>query len=301
MGLIADECPHCNRVTRCLVIERSRSVGGLIFGIPFVIPLSSTSCVCGECGQEFRSRSAAESRAVAPEVASGLDTDALLGLTNPDLRQARAMAVLRTDPQLRDAFLLMDKLSPGPLRFGLQAALARWPTLREPDKADLIGRVQACSQAEEFARAMAGRYTIGAVGCLAGVAVAAGVWVAAWLLFDGLGILAWVLVTVLGLVAGGVPYSFLSAARDRKWVQEVLLPEADRSGVTPEWVLAVIEKTAAPRGARDELGALRDVGPALRAELAAEGRGPGSEVAGFGQPPDGHRLPGVRSQGPGVG
>ena len=301
MGLIADECPQCNRVTRCLVTERGGFVGGLVFGIPFVLPLSSVHCVCGECGHEFHSRSGAEDRAVPPEVAAGLDIDALLGLTNPDLWQARTLSGLRADPRLPDAFLLLDRLAPGPLRFGLRAAVARWPALGEPDRADLLGRVEACARAEGFARSMAGRYTIGAAGCLAGVAVAAGVWVAAGLTFVGLGTLGWALVAVVGLVAGGVPGWLLSQARDRWWVRDVLLPEADRAGVLPAWVLAVVEGTTAPRGAGDELGELRGIGPALRAELAAGGGGPEGGVAGFGPPPGGHRMPGVRGQGPGTG
>ena len=187
MGLIADECPQCNRVTRCLVTERGGFVGGLVFGIPFVLPLSSVHCVCGECGHEFHSRSGAEDRAVPPEVAAGLDIDGLLALTNPDLWQAQTLSRLRADPRLQDAFLLLDRLAPGPLRFGLRAAVARWPALGEPDRADLLGRVEACRRAEGFARSMAGQYTIGAAGCLAGVAVAAGVWVAAGLTFVGLG------------------------------------------------------------------------------------------------------------------
>ena len=248
-------------VTRCLVTERGGFVGGLVFGIPFVLPLSSVHCVCGECGHEFHSRSGAEDRAVPPEVAAGLDIDALLGLTNPDLWQARTLSGLRADPRLPDAFLLLDRLAPGPLRFGLRAAVARWPASVSPTGPTCSGGSRR-RRAEGFARSMAGRYTIGAAGCLAGVAVAAGVWVAAGLTFVGLGTLGWALVAVVGLVAGGVPGWLLSQARDRWWVRDVLLPEADRAGVLPAWVLAVVEGTTAPRGAGDELGELRGIGPA---------------------------------------
>ena len=54
MGLIADKCPRCKRITRCLVIEGGGIVGGLVLGIPFVVPLSSVRCLCGECGHEFQ-------------------------------------------------------------------------------------------------------------------------------------------------------------------------------------------------------------------------------------------------------
>jgi hypothetical protein len=289
MGVIADECPRCRQVTRCVVTERQGFFGGLIGGIPFFVPLSSVRCVCGECGHEFQSRSAAENRAVPFEVAAGLDTDALLRLTNPEVRQAHSLSRLRADPQLRDAFLLLDRLAPGSLRVGLRDALIRWPVLGEPDRADLLERVEACTGAERFARAMAGRYSIGAAGCLAGVLGAIAVWVPAGLTFEGLGTSGWLLVIAIGLAAGGAPCYLLWQVRDRQWVRNVLLPEANKAGVEPRWLLAVVEGTAGGTGAADEVGALRGVGPALRAALAAESRGRESALAGFKLPPRGHR------------
>jgi hypothetical protein len=196
MGLIAEKCPRCRRVTRCLVSERQGFFGGLVLGIPFFVPLSSVRCVCGECGHEFDSPSAAENRAVPPEVAAGLDTDALLGLTNPELRKAQTLSGLRADPQLPDAFLLLDRLAPG--------------------------------------------------------------------------------------------YLFWQV-RDRRWVRNVLLPEADKAGVEPKWLLAVLEGSAASRGTWDDVGELRGLVPALRAELAAKGRGREGGLAGFKLPHGGHR------------
>ena len=150
---------------------------------------------------------------------------------------------------------------------------------------------------------MAGRYTIGAAGCLAGVVLAVGVWVAAGFTFGrlDLGAVGWVLVVIAGLAAGGLPGWLLSQTRGRHWVRDVLLPEADRAGVLPEWVLAVLEGTAARGGAEDELGGIRDIGPVLRAELVAGGRDPDGGVARFGPPPGGHDVPGGRGQGPGAG
>jgi hypothetical protein len=236
MGVIADKCSRCNRVTRCLVIERGGVVGGLVLGIPFALPLSSVRCVCAECGHEFQSRSAAEDRAVPPEVAAGLDTDALLALTNPDLWRAQALSRLRAEPRLRDAFLLLDRLAPSPLYYGLRSHVARWAALGDPDRADLLRRVEACARAEAFARSMAGRYPIGATGCLAETVLAVGVWVAAGFTLARMdaGAVGWVLVAVAGLAAGGLPGWLLSQTRGRRWVRDVLLPEADREGVLPE-------------------------------------------------------------------
>jgi hypothetical protein len=303
MGLIADKCPRCNRVTRCLVTERGGVVGGLVLGIPFALPLSSVSCVCAECGHEFQGRLAAVDRAVPPEVAAGLDTDGLLALTNPDLWQVQTLSRLRAEPRLQDAFLLLDRLAPGRLNFGLRADMARWPALGEPDRADLLQRVEACARAEAFARSMAGRYPSGAAGCLAGVVLAVGVWVAAWftLRYMDVGALGWALVAIAGLAAGGLPGSLLSQTRGRRWVRDVLIPEADRAGVLPEWVLAVLEGTAAPGGTEDELSRIRDLGPVLREELVAGGRDPNLGAARFGQLPRAHEVPGGLGQGPDAG
>lgn len=281
MGLIVEECPRCKRLTRCVVTERRAIFGGLIFGIPMSLPISSVQCVCGQCGHEFRSRSMAEERAVPAGVAADLDDDALLGLSNPELQQTRILSELRTDPRLQNAFVLLDRLSPGPLRFGLKSALTRWRLFGEPDRAELLGQVEACAQAEEFARVMARRYPFGMTGCLLGAAVAASLWIAAWYTLDKPGILGWALVAVIGLAAGGIPDRLLSTSRDRSWIRGVLLPEAERAHIPLEWVLAIIEKSSAPRGVGDEYESLRDIAPALRAELAGSDKSFGGEFAGF--------------------
>ncbi len=33
MALIADLCPHCQRITRCNVVERGAIVGGILLGV----------------------------------------------------------------------------------------------------------------------------------------------------------------------------------------------------------------------------------------------------------------------------
>ena len=290
MGLIVEKCPGCKRVTRCVVAKQNSIVGGLIFGIPFMLPMSFVHCVCGECGHAFKSRAGVEERAFPAEIAASLDSDALLALTNPELQRARILAELRTDPMLRDAFALLDRLSPGLLRFGLESNLARWPSLPETGRADLLGRVEKCAEAENFARAMAGRSPFEATGCILGASVTAAVWIAAWLSLDSPGPLGWALVGILGLMAGITPFQLLSASRGRRWVREVLIPEADRAGVSLEWVTAIIEKTVTPRGDTDDLGSLRDLAPAIRAEMDSGGGSPGDEGAGFGPAAVDHRM-----------
>jgi hypothetical protein len=77
-------------------------------------------------------------------------------------------------------------------------------------------------------------------------------------------------------VAGGLLSTLFWGKRDGRWVQGVLLPEARRSGIRPEALLAVLEGGGSRRQVEDELRLLRQVAPALRAELAASGE-PGGE------------------------
>jgi hypothetical protein len=298
MGMIADECPRCKRVTRCMVIETGGMISGMILGIPIILPLSYVRCVCGECGHEFKSRQAAEHRAVPFDVAAGLDTESLLDVTNPELHKVRALSRLRAEPQLQNAVSLLDRLSPGPLRFGLHAELAEWPRFDEAQRADLLGRVESCSRAMDFAREMAKRYSFGGIGCLIVLVVATGVWVTAGLTFSRLGAFGWAAVIASGLMAGGVPAQLLSVVRNRRWVREVLLPEAEHTGVSPEWILAILDGSTAPRGTGDELGSLREVCPALRVEFAAIGRRGKSEITGFAPPPRTQRQPWTSDQAP---
>jgi hypothetical protein len=128
MALIADLCPNCQRVTRCHVVERSSVVGGLVFGVPFVLPSSSVSCCCGECGCEFKSQTWDHQKALSPGEAMSLDIEAILSLTNPALREQLALPRLKAVPELGGAFQLLEQLRPGNLRTALKNALLQWPS-----------------------------------------------------------------------------------------------------------------------------------------------------------------------------
>jgi hypothetical protein len=134
MALIADLCPNCQRVTRCHVVERGSVIGGLVFGIPFVLPSSSVSCCCGECGCEFKSQTWDHQKALSPGEAMSLDIEAILSLTNPALKEQLALPRLKAVPELGGAFHLLEKLKPGNLRTALKHALpcTRFPCRPAP-------------------------------------------------------------------------------------------------------------------------------------------------------------------------
>jgi hypothetical protein len=288
MALIADLCPNCRRVTRCHVVERGSVVGGLILGVPFVLPTSSVSCCCGECGCEFQSRTWDHQRVLSPGQAMSLDIEAILTLTNPALKEHLTLQRLKAVSELGGAFQLLEQLRPGTLRTALKDALLQWPGLDEGRRVHFLADASGCAEAMRFARRMAGRHTIGVVGCLAGVLGCAGVWSGCVLaLGTELGLWGWLGVVVAGVLAGSLLSGLLWSGQDRRWLRSVLIPEADRAGIRPGWLLAVLDGSGPSRGAQDELASLRRLAPALRAELATSGRTVDDAEFAFGALPRG--------------
>jgi hypothetical protein len=283
MALIADLCPQCQRVTRCQVAERVSVIGGVLFGIPFVLPSSSVTCSCGECGSEFRSLTWDHLKAVSPSEAVSLDLEALLRLTNPALKERLALSELRANPRLREAFQLLDQLTPGGLRAELTDTLKRWERLADGQQERILGKVENCSEAVRFARSMVGRYSIGTAGCLVGALACVGVWSGCLVaLGGGLNLWGWVAVAAAGLAAGSVVSRLLWGIRDRRWMKEVLVPEAQQAGIGLGWLLAVLEDGPPLQRVEDELRGLRELAPALRAQLAPSGVVGGEAEFGFG-------------------
>jgi hypothetical protein len=264
-------------------VERGSIAGGVILGVPLVLPLSSVSCTCGECGFEFHSEFWDHGRTVSPAEAALLDIEALLGHTNPALKEKLTLSELQGNPRLSEAFDLLERLAPGSLRTALKDALLRWPTLLDEGRQDrFLASVGDCSRALVFARSMAARYRFGVVGCLTGLLVCVGV-LAGCLIVLGtdLTFRGWTAVFAGGFVTGGLLSTLLWGNRDRRWVKGVLLPEARRSGIRPEALLAVLEGGVTSHQVEDELNLLRQVAPAIRAELAASGKTSGIAVFVF--------------------
>jgi len=255
-------------------------VGGLILGVPFVLPLSSVSCCCGECGCEFKSQTGNYQKALSPGEAMSLDLEAILSLTNPALKEQLALSRLKAVPELGGAFHLLEQLKPGKLRTALKDTLLQWPSLDEGRREHFLANANGCAEALRFARLMAGRSAIGVVGCLGGTLGCAGVWSGCVVVFGTkLSAWGWLGVVGAGVMAGSLLSGLLWSGRDRRWLKAVLLPEADRTGIRLGWLLAVLEGSGLSKGGEDELASLRQLAPAIRAELAASGKA--VDEAGF--------------------
>ncbi len=276
-AFIADLCRHCDRVTRCQIVERvGLDVAGVVLGVPLVLPMSSTSVCCCECGLEFHSAAEDNGRPVSLAEATSLDIEALLSRTNPALKERLTFPALKALPQLKEAFGLLDGLMPGGLRTALKDALLEWSSLDTRHQDRLLAKVDDCSRALEFARVMAGRYRpFGLVGCLAGLLGCVGAWAGCVLVFGtDLKLLGWGAVFAGGVMIGGGLLALVGVNRDKRWARSVLVPEAERSGVSLEALLAVLEGAGSPRLVEDELKHLRPVAPAIRFVLAGKGMSP---------------------------
>lgn len=280
MALIADLCPNCQRVTRCHVVERGSITGGLVFGVPFVLPSSSVSCCCGECGCEFTSRTWDNQKALSPGEAMSLEIETILSLTNPTLKEQSALSSLKAVPELGGAFHLLEQLKPGSLRTALKESLLQWPDFDAGRRERFLADTGGCAEALRFARRMASRFTTGVVGCLVGTLGCVGVWSGCVVAFGtGLSVWGWLGVVAAGVTAGSLLSSLLWSGRDRRWLKAVLIPEADRAGICFGWLLVILEGSPHSKGGGDELTSLRQLAPAIRTMLTASGKA--VDKAGF--------------------
>jgi hypothetical protein len=255
-------------------------VGGLILGVPIVLPSSSVSFCCGECGCEFVSQTWDYRKSLSPGEAMSLDIEAILSLTNPALKEQVTLLSLTAVPELGGAFHLLDQLRPGSLRTALKDALLQWSRLDEGRREHFLADTNGCAEALRFARLMAGRSTSGVVGCLGGILGCAGVWSGCVVAFGTkLSVWGWLGVVGAGVLVGSILSGLLWSGRDRRWLKAVLIPEANRAGIRLGWLVAVLEGSGPSKSGDDELASLRQLAPAIRAELAASGKA--VDEAGF--------------------
>jgi hypothetical protein len=222
MALIADVCPHCRRITRCQVTERTSVSGGIVMGIPIVIPHSSTTFGCGECGCEFQSETWNQHRSLSPAESVGLDLEQILSLTNPVLYERVMLERLRADARLEEVFVLLGKLRPSSLHSDLKRSLMNWSQLDEEQCIHFLTSTRRCTEAICFTEVMANRSKSGAVGCLGGILGSAGVWIGCIALFGtNVSLMGSLGILFAGLLTGTSVSGLLWSARDRSWLQAV--------------------------------------------------------------------------------
>jgi hypothetical protein len=247
--------------------------GGIVMGIPIVIPHSSTTFGCGECGCEFQSETWNQHRSLSPAESVGLDLEQILSLTNPVLYERVMLERLRADARLEEVFVLLGKLRPSSLHSDLKRSLMNWSQLDEEQCIHFLTSTRRCTEAICFTEVMANRSKSGAVGCLGGILGSAGVWIGCIALFGtNVSLMGSLGILFAGLLTGTSVSGLLWSARDRSWLQAVLLPEADREKICLGWLLQVLERSRLSEEAESKLASFREIAPAIRSHMAAEGK-----------------------------
>jgi hypothetical protein len=94
-----------------------------------------------------------------------------------------------------------------------------------------------------------------------------------WTFGTNLGALQWVGVVAAGLIAGSSVSYPLWVRASRRWIETTLIPEIETAGISPDWLLAVLERGGSPsKTVYDDLADLRELAPAIRAALTASGK-----------------------------
>jgi hypothetical protein len=281
-GAVAEHCPHCGRITTCLL--RSVCRGDYIFFLKTTDPVPESSCLCTACLQAFHSAAWRYAAVVPVGEAKALPLDDLLARTNPvvaeRLRFKAQVGDLGGDARFAAAYEHLEGLRPGALRAGLLRELLSWDRLGEEQRAVLGQRIAALARAWHFARQVAPAFPAH-TGCLT-LAVATLVAALALLGVPALRHWLWGTVTVAsGLVAAAFVSHTLQARRVSWWARRVLIPEAQDAAVSLDCFVAVVDDVPGSRhGLTEDVWPLKDQLATIRRVLIAEGEPPGQRLGG---------------------
>lgn len=227
VGVMAERCPHCERITPCLL----RSVRRSFFTL-FVRVHSSArdnSGFCTECHKPFHCDPWRYANVVAIGEAKSLGIAELLARTNPIVAEREQMkelvAALGGDAQFAEAHQQLEEMHIGELRSRLHDELLDWERLDAASRTALAQRIADRARAWKFALHLAPGFP-SHVGCLPGIVVGLTVWLVffvAALLIRGRFMLS--ASFLLGFVAAAFAGQFFLDPQIRRWTRKVLIPE----------------------------------------------------------------------------
>jgi hypothetical protein len=275
VGVVVEQCPHCGRLTPCLL--RTVSQGNYICFVRISELLRESSCMCTECLQPFAGKPYWSYAEVVPiRDARGMELDALLTKTNPILADRshfkEQIESLGGDEGFAVSYQNVEGMRPGKLRSKLSRDLLDWPRLSEIQRDELKQQIGALSRAWQFARQMAVGFptSSGALTFFLSVPM------------FGL-ILIWMLVTrswlwggltlALIVLAATVLESILFKRVVRRWTRNVLTHEAEDVNVRLDDFVAVVDDIAGSgAGLSEGLWAMRNHLQDIRQTLIAAGK-----------------------------
>jgi hypothetical protein len=276
MGVVAEHCPHCDCLKRCLL--RTVSQGNYICFVKLAELSRESSCMCTECLKPFPGKPYWSYADVAPiRDARSMELDELLKRTNPILadriRFKEQIRDLGGDERFAVAYENVEGMRPGGLRSNLLRNLLEWSCLSEIQRDELAERIGALSRAWQFARQMAVGFPTSS-GSLAyfmsiplfGLILICAFVTRSWL-WGGL-------VLALSVVAASVLESILLKRSVGRWTHRVLIPEAQMVNVPLDHFVAVVDDISEKLGLTEELWPMKHQLSNIRETLIADGKLP---------------------------
>lgn len=274
LGVVAEYCPHCERLMPCLL--RSVRRGEYFLFVKMTEPPLEGSSLCTSCFQAFACVSWRYAQIVPVHEAKALPLEELLARTNPVLAEKlqfkEQVGALGGDARFAVAYEQLDAMRPGTLRSTLLRQLLDWDHLGEEQRTTLGRQIGARTRAWQFARQLAPRFPASA-GCLT-MAVSAFVAGAVFLCVPTTRSLVWGIVVVVAvLLAGAAINDALLTQRVARWTRNVLIPEAADANVSLDCFVAVVDDVPGSRlGLMEDLWPLKDQLDTIRRVLVAHGQ-----------------------------
>jgi hypothetical protein len=274
LGVVAEQCPYCERVTPCLL--RSVYRGSYVLFLKTAAPAEESSGLCTACLKALPCERWRYAAVVPVRKAKALPIEDLLARTNPGLAERlqlrEQIRALGGDAAFASAYEQVERLRPGALRSRLLKRLLGWDGLSAEQRASLGQLIGAHARAWQFARQIAPSFPAQA-GFRRAALAALAVW-SAFLWLPAVHNWLWGSVTlVAGLVAGALARQPLLTRNVCEWTHMVLIPEAQDADVCLACFLTVVEDVPGSRlGMTEDLWPMRNELEAIRRVLGAEGR-----------------------------
>jgi hypothetical protein len=242
LGVVAEHCPHCDRLRSCLL--RTVRRGNYICFVKIAELSRESSCMCTDCLKTFPGKphwSYAEVVPIREARETGIDD--LLAKTNPILADRihfnEQIRELGGDERFVVAYENIEGMRPGRLREDLLRRLLDWPRLGEAQRAELAQHIGALSRAWQFAREMAIRFPTSPAASAYTIAIMAGLVLFCvplphrWL---------WGTIAVgVGLIATLIAEHHLLRRSVSRWTLQVLIPEAQEMRVPLDRFVSVVD------------------------------------------------------------
>jgi hypothetical protein len=275
LGVVAEHCPHCERLMSCLL--RSVCRGDYVLFVKMTAPPRESTCLCTGCLKAFPCDHFWRYAAVVPiQEAKTLPLEDLLARTNPVLAERlkfkEQVRALGGDARFAIAYEHLEAMRPGALRSDLLRQLLDWDRLEEEQRALLGQQIATRARAWQLARHLAPGFPRSA-GCLTvTVAVLLVAQTFLWLpairdwLRGSVAVAASVIVAMLF-------NQKLFRQAVRRWTRKVLIPESQDANVSLDCFLAVVDDIPGSRlGLVEDLWPMKDQLETIRGVLVAEGK-----------------------------